>query len=117
MWSESMNKPLKLITAKEWSNRPNRGALNELINSKLKHGYASLDGDGSPGVMTPRQFLQTHEIFYITRPIEEEKPKCDHQLEYELDTPFPLGCDYKVHVAKIKKEQIKFCLKCGESLL
>lgn len=88
---------------------------NRLINERFKKGYTSLDDDDDDDIcdtISPKKmFCDTHEALVLLRPIEEEKPECDHFINMGWGKFKQVGqYDFKVKI--IEGE----CPKCGVNL-
>ena len=107
---------LELITDADWHEiqknahtpREELENINALIEEKLEHGTCELRKDGgSTPYLINSLCTPTHNIWYITTPIEPEKIECDHVFKIEFKTCSPMVFDNGV---------FDFCPKCGAKL-
>lgn len=102
-------KPFIFVTTENFNGLPFKSRalmaehINKLLNGKCKlRGYTHLFTDGGRAPISEVKHLNdTIEVFSFTRPIEEEKPECDHWANIDLGK---------------HKFDFDFCPLCGEEL-
>jgi len=94
--------------------------INRILNERLSAGYTEEKrGSGARKTMVAYEAISpekhtadTHKIFYLTQPIEEEKAECEHVLESILSVTFDTQAGFSGHGSSINN----YCPKCGEKL-
>lgn len=83
-----------------------RDKVNKFLNKKAQKAGCKMDGQ----YITDVGFLKgnTHESFTFTRPIEEEKPTCDHRYKLSMYDSGDVTIDLTV--------ACNFCPNCGDKL-
>lgn len=129
-----MSKPFEIITYEDWDqllkdtgNCITRGDINKLITEKGQVGYTlwrknSTYGTPRPehlsnvtyGIQSERSDQDNTEYLCFRRPIEEEKPNCEHELKRTKMTRNP-QTDGSVIIAHCDIKN-KHCPKCGVAL-
>lgn len=87
---------------------------NHLLKERSEVGYTKWHGKEHlicEHVGTNFALNDTHKIYYFAEPLEEEKPKCDHEYKRIYSATAYLNADLEI----IHKEN-EFCPNCGDKL-
>jgi len=92
-------------------------AVSDYIASKMKQAGCKIHND-TPIDIAFKYGKDTHNIAFYTWPIEEEVKECDHKLEYTFNPPLPdaITGAFFGYVARINKDDLIYCPKCGKAL-